>query len=124
MRKRLFDVLQFCQAISDYTAGLDFSKYQRDPMVQDAVERRLGIIGEVFNRAVELDPELPEHIPELRQIAGLRNHVIHGYDTVDDEIIWDIVKNKIPLLKARVAALLDEADPSVRAAGGGDPSAS
>ena len=87
-RQRLLDVLVSCQAISQYTAGLDFAAYEREAMVRDAVERRLGIIGEALNRAVTLEPLLVDRIPELRQIVGLRNRVIHGYDAVDDEIVW------------------------------------
>lgn len=108
MRQRLFDVPQSCQAISQYTAGLDLAAYERDPMVRDAVERRLGIIGEALNRAVDLDPELEYRVPELRAIVGLRNRLIHGYDVVDDRILWDIVQNELPRLRARVQALLSE----------------
>jgi uncharacterized protein with HEPN domain len=112
-RHRLLDlkVLVSCQAIDQYTAGLDFAAYEREAMVRDAVERRLGIIGEALNRAVTLEPLLVDRIPELRQIVGLRNRVIHGYDAVDDEIVWDIIQNKLPRLQARVAELLGEDDP-------------
>jgi uncharacterized protein with HEPN domain len=108
MRQRLLDVLLSCQAISQYTAGLDFAAYKRNPMVRDAVERRIGIIGEALNRAVELAPELEDRVPELREIVGLRNRVIHGYDVVDDRIIWDIVQNELPLLQAHIAKLIGE----------------
>ncbi len=43
MRQRLHDVLESCQAIASYTAGLDFAVYQAEPMVRDAVERRFGL---------------------------------------------------------------------------------
>ncbi len=105
MRKLLFDVLQSCQAISQYTAGLDFAAYKRNAMVRDAVERRFGIIGEALNRAAALDSELADRIPELREIVGLRNRLIHGCDVVDDRIIWDIVQNELPLLQAHIAEL-------------------
>ena len=72
--------------------GVDFAAYERDDMVRDAVERRLGIIGEALNRAAVLEPALVDRVPELRQIVGLRNRVIHGYDAVDDEIVWDVVQ--------------------------------
>lgn len=111
--QRLLDlkVLVSCRAIGQYTARLDFAAYEREVMVRDAVERRLGIIGEALNRAAVLEPTLAELVPELRQIVGLRNRVIHGYDAVDDEIVWDIVQNKLPRLQARVAELLEEDDP-------------
>jgi uncharacterized protein with HEPN domain len=78
-------------------------------MTRDAVERRLGIIGEALSRAAVLEPRLVDRVPELRQIVGLRNRVIHGYDAVDDEIICDVVQHELPRLHARVAELLGEA---------------
>lgn len=108
MRQRLFDVLQSCEAIGQYTARLSFAAYMLDPMARDAVERRLGIIGEALNRVADLDPEMADQVPELRRIVGLRNRLIHGYDAVDDAIVWDIVTNKLPRLQARVEELLAE----------------
>ena len=112
-RRRLLDlkVLLSCRAIGQYTAELDFAAYERDNMVRDAVERRLGIIGEALNRAVACEPTLIDRVPELRQIVGLRHRVNHGYDAVDDEIVWDIVQHKLPLLQASVEALLEEVEP-------------
>ena len=110
-RQRLLDVLVSCRAIGQYTIGLDFAAYERDDMVRDAVERRLGIIGEALNRAAVLEPGLVDRVPELRQIVGLRNRVIHGYDAVDDEIVWDILQHKLSGLQSRVAELLGEIEP-------------
>jgi uncharacterized protein with HEPN domain len=111
-RQRLHDALIACRAISRYTAGLDFAAYMRDELVRDGVERRFGIIGEALNRAEMLEPVLAEQIPELRQIVGLRNRLIHGYDAVDDEIVWNLVQHELPLLRARLAALLGEDEPN------------
>lgn len=80
-------------------------------MVRDAVERRLGIIGEALNRAADFDPELWEQVPEFHRIVGLRNRVIHGYSLVDNEVIWDVVQNKLPPLEASVTALLANKSP-------------
>jgi uncharacterized protein with HEPN domain len=80
--RRLRDTLRSCRAIGLYTAGLDLATYEHAAIVRDAVERRLGIIGEALNRAVALEPTLAEQLSELRQIVGLRNRVIHAYDEV------------------------------------------
>lgn len=109
-RRRLRDALESCSAIGRYTAGLDLAGYERDAMVRDAVERRLGIIGEALNRAVSSEPALAEQLPELRQIVGLRNRVIHGYDDVNAEIVWNLVRNRLPQLQARLAAILGDSD--------------
>ena len=80
-------------------------------MVRDAVERRLGIIGEALNRAADFAPELRDQVPEFHQIVGLRNRVIHGCSLVDNEVNWDVVQNKLPTLEASVTALITDTFP-------------
>jgi uncharacterized protein with HEPN domain len=63
-------------------------------MRQAALERKFEILGEALNRAEQSDPELADHLPELRRIIGMRNRIIHGYDAVDEEILWDAVQFK------------------------------
>ena len=76
-------------------------------MMRAAVERKLEIIGEAFVRLEEAEPAVTENFPELRKIIGLRNRIIHGYDTVDEELIWDVVQNRLPALLEQVEALLE-----------------
>ncbi len=78
-------------------------------MVRDAVERRLGIIGEVLKRDVEQSPELEGRVPDLREIVGLRNRLIYGYQAKDDRIIWYAIQEELPPLEASIAALLRDA---------------
>jgi uncharacterized protein with HEPN domain len=84
------------------TAGRD--AFFADPMIQDAVIRNLEVMGEAVRR-VSADtrsahPEIP-----WKQIAGTRDRVIHGYFTVDLEIVWEIVETELPPLHLRLAAL-------------------
>ncbi len=110
-RQRLLDALDSCRAIRRYTAGLDFAAYLHDDEKRDAVERRLGIIGEALHPAEALEPALAGQLPELRQIVGLRNRVIHAYADVNADIVWDIVQNRLPSLQTRLADLLGEGKP-------------
>lgn len=110
-RQRLRDALDSCRAIRRYTAGVDFTTYLSNDMLRDAVERRLGIVGEALNRAQAADPALAGQIRELRRIVGMRNRVVHGYDTVDNEIVWTVVQKNVPLLETRLAHLLAEEAP-------------
>jgi uncharacterized protein with HEPN domain len=110
-RTSLFDALDSCRAIRRYTDGVDFAAYLRDNMMRDAIERRLGIIGEAPHHAEALDPSLADQLPELRRIVGLRNRVIHAYFDVNPAIVWDIVVNRLPSLQERLAKLLTE-DPA------------
>jgi uncharacterized protein with HEPN domain len=109
-KKRLLDVVNACEAIADFVAGMDFATYESNRLLRSAVERQFEIIGEALNKAGAAEPSLAAQIPELDRIIGLRNRLIHGYDNVDDEILWDIVQSKLAPLKARIDSLLREAD--------------
>lgn len=73
-------------------------------MLRRAVERELEIIGEAVNRLLKLNEDLL--FQEARRIVDLRNFVIHGYDKVDDVIIWGIIIKDLPRLKSEVQRLL------------------
>ena len=111
-RQRLLDALESCQTIRRYVAGIDYEAYLCDDEKRDAVERRLGIIGEALHKATTLDPALADELPELRQIVGLRNRVIHAYADVNAETIWIVVQQKLPPLQSRLATLLEETEPT------------
>jgi uncharacterized protein with HEPN domain len=83
-----------------------FLRLSADDMFRSAVERKLGIIGEAFAKLEEADPALTENFPELRKIIGMRNRIVHGYDNVDEELVWDVVQNRLPALQQKVEALL------------------
>src|SRR5437773_1288574 len=113
-RKRLLDVVNACEAIAEFVAGKDFSTYENDRLLRSGVERQFEIIGEALNKAGAAEPSLVAQIPEFHRIIGLRNRLIHGYDNVDDEILWDVVHSKLPPLKARIADILREAEKTDR----------
>mgnify|MGYP002795187949 CR=1 FL=1 len=64
----------------------DFSQYRSNIILKRATERELEIIGEAVNRILKIDPDFP--LKNARNIIGLRNQVIHAYDTISDENIW------------------------------------
>lgn len=107
-KKRLFDALEACRAIQQFTSGINFTGYSADSMRRAAVERKFEILGEALNRAEESTPDVAERLPEIRRIIGMRNRIIHGYDAVDDEIVWDAVRNKIPHLLEHLPKLLTD----------------
>ena len=80
-------------------------EYLADVLLRSAVERQFEIIGEAMNRAAQLDDTVESRGPELRRIVGLRNRIIHGYDSVDDELVWSIVQDNLPSLRTSLAAL-------------------
>jgi uncharacterized protein with HEPN domain len=77
-----------------------FDEYTSDVLLKRAIERNLEIIGEAMNRILKEDPLFP--IDNAKRIIGLRNQIIHGYDSISDENIWGIVINHLPKLKEEI----------------------
>ncbi|MDE6468365.1 MAG: DUF86 domain-containing protein [Muribaculaceae bacterium] len=79
--------------------------YLSDLCLRRAVERNITIIGEAMNRLLKLAPDI--QISAARRIVDTRNYVIHGYDSVTDDIMWGIIIRHLPLLRTEVEKLLD-----------------
>lgn len=80
--------------------------YQTDRKTQAAVERKFEIIGEAQNRIRSADAELLGRIRDYRSIISFRNILAHGYDSVEDRVVWGIVENDLSTLIEDVRALL------------------
>jgi uncharacterized protein with HEPN domain len=93
------DMLEALRKIDSYTAGLDHSAFLQDEKTIDAVVRNLEVLGEA---AQQIPDEFEARHPGVpwRRIAGLRNRIVHDYFGLDLEIIWQIVRNDLPPLKA------------------------
>jgi len=101
----LFDIRCSIDSINDYIGEeKNFNNYLENKLLRRGVERELEIIGEAANRILRIDPDI--NIDNARKIVDLRNWVIHGYDKVDDVIIWGIVCRQLPVLKEQVEKLL------------------
>jgi uncharacterized protein with HEPN domain len=105
IKKYLFDIQVSIESIFDYLGERrDFFDYQNSKMLRRAVEREIEIIGEATSKILQLEPHIA--LGNARKIVDTRNWVIHGYDKVDDVIIWGIISNHLPLLLSEVKALL------------------
>ncbi|MFN4975607.1 MAG: DUF86 domain-containing protein [Bacteroidota bacterium] len=104
----LFDVLNAIMEINSFFIHTpkEFTSYKDDLRTKRAVERNIEIIGEALNRIITRDDSI--NISNARKIVDTRNRIIHGYDSVSDEIIWGIVINHIPLLENEVQTLLKD----------------
>ena len=75
-------------------------------MRRSAVKRQLEILGEACSRLARLEPALIESVADLKLAIDLRNRIIHGYDAVDDEIVFLTVIDDLDALKTDLARLL------------------
>ncbi len=73
-------------------------------MLRRAVEREFEIIGEAINRIEKIDSTI--NISSKRQIVNMRNRVMHGYDKIDNEIVWGTIVRHLPKLKEQIEQLL------------------
>ena len=108
VKKSLLDAQSACQAIQEFTAGHTLESYQQNLRDRSAVERQFEIVGEAFVRINNADPSFRDSLPEMRDIIGMRNRIIHGYDHVADVVVWNAAKGSVPALMAKLAEWLDE----------------
>lgn len=103
----LDDILESIDRIEEYTKGKTQEDFDSDIAFQDAVLRRLEIIGEAVRH---IPDEIKDQYPEVewKKISGARDVFIHGYFGVKLERVWDTVVNDLPKLKKQVKKILEE----------------
>ena len=99
------DILRSIQEIETFCLGKTFHDFREDRALQLIIERELEIIGEALARLRRDHPNLTEEIRDIHKVVGLRNVLAHGYDVLEHEILWDIVENKLPILKVDILKL-------------------
>jgi uncharacterized protein with HEPN domain len=104
----LYDILNAIMEIESFfnESSKEFSKYQSDLRTKRAVERNVEIIGEALSRILKRDETIV--ISNSRKIVDTRNRIIHGYDSVSDDIIWGIVIRHLPILQTEIQELLGD----------------
>lgn len=102
----LYNILSSINEIESYyvEAPKIFEIYQNDLRTKRAVERNIEIIGEAMSRILKHDNK----VENSRKIVDVRNRIIHGYDSVSDDVIWGIVIKNLPVLQKEVEKLLAE----------------
>ena len=101
----LDDILKATKKIEKYTKSFTIEKLKKDSLVVDGVVRNLEIIGEA---AKNIPANIKEKYSEVewKKIAGLRDILVHEYFGVDLEVLWDIICNKLPLLRKQIISIL------------------
>ncbi len=108
-RDFLLDILEAIRRIRLYTEDITYPAFLDDTKTQDAVIRNIEIIGEATKK---LSPEIRNrysHVP-WKEMAGVRDRLIHAYFGVNLDIVWHIVSVELPEVAAQIARILDEND--------------
>lgn len=108
VRKYLFDILQACRLLEQFTGGKTFADYSADALLRSGVERQFAIAGEALNQALRVDPGLAEGVAGARRIIAFRNRLVHGYASVSNEVVWGVLETHLPALRRDVERLLAE----------------
>ena len=109
----LLDMLQSAQMIQAYINALDQTAFEADLKTQDAVIRRIEIIGEAVRR-LSLEFRARHRDIPWQQIAGMRNKLIHEYDRGDLVAVWEVAQQDIPQLIAQLQPLIPPDEPDER----------
>jgi uncharacterized protein with HEPN domain len=105
VKKYLQDIVASVDGIKSYTNGITkFADFVSNRLVYRAVERELEIIAEAITRIKKVDASI--EISNSKKIIGLRNRVIHSYDTISEDIVWGVIVNHLDGLKTEVDELI------------------
>ena len=106
-RVSLVDILEAAKLIQSFAYGTTKSSFEQDDQLQSAIVRQFEIIGEATKRLSE-DFKLGHSEIPWKAMAGMRDILIHAYDKVDVDEIWNATKNSVPKLIAKIEAILDK----------------
>ena len=104
--KRLKDIESAIEEIEEFTNrfGRRFDIFCKDMLFFRGVQMNIAIMGEAMNAILRAHPDIS--ISSARKIVDTRNYVIHGYDSLSPEILWNIVINHLPVLKKEIQDLM------------------
>lgn len=103
----LDDILESVEKIRRFTQGMSYDEFIDDPKTVDAVLRNFEVIGEATKNVPDDIRKEHADVP-WSEMAGMRDKLIHGYATVELQIIWETVQKEIPALRTQIESVRDE----------------
>jgi len=91
VKKFFLDVVLAAEEINTFIDKSEFDDFKNSRLLQKAIEGEFEIIGEALNRIKKVDESLLNNITEYKRIIAFRNVLAHGYDIVDEKLLWDAV---------------------------------
>jgi uncharacterized protein with HEPN domain len=103
----VLDIIYAIERILSYTSGMSYERFAVNEEKQDAVLRRITIIGEATKRISAEFREVHSHIA-WREMAGMRDIVVHNYDQLKVQVVWDVVQNDLSHLLTQLQCIVTE----------------
>jgi len=105
----LNDIVSAMESIESFVEGMTLEEVEKDDKTSRAVVRKFEIIGEATKH---LSEKIKEENPEIpwKNMAGMRNRLIHAYFGVDYKLVWEAIKIEIPRLKPKLEEILEKLD--------------
>ena len=107
-RVALGDALIASEHVTYFLADVTGEEYAANLLLSSAVERQFIVLGEALSRALKADSAMLERLPEVQEVIGFRNVLVHGYDAVEDMSVYDLAREDLPGLMIRIRKLLEE----------------
>lgn len=107
-KKYLTDMLDACRYLLEATQGKTIREYNTDRVFRGFVERELQNIGEALRQLDSHYPEIAARITEYERIIRFRHALVHGYDSIKPQLVWDIIENKLTTLCEELEILLHQ----------------
>lgn len=105
-KKYLYDIARAAALAVEFVGGKSFTDYAADAMLRSAVERQLEIVGEALAQLARIDPATASQISDHQRIIAFRNILIHGYAEIDHRIVWNVLEQKLPIVRREADSLL------------------
>ena len=102
----LYHILDECRFILAATSGMTKDQLLENEVMKRAVVRSLEIVGEA-SKKIPVDVKLKWHAISWKNMAGMRDRLIHDYVGINYSIVWDVILNKIPELEKQIASVID-----------------
>ncbi len=102
------DIVVAMESIEEFIAGMDLASFRADDKTASAVMRKLEIIGEAVKQVPDEVRQRYSHVP-WKEMAGMRDKLIHFYFGVDYSLVWRAITERVPEVKEELQAILEEA---------------
>lgn len=103
------DILDAIDKIEEFIGNMEYGEFIQDDKTSTAVVKKIEIIGEAIKN-IPRDVRVKHNAIPWKDIVGMRNKITHNYFKIDYEIVWNVVKEKLPALKIQVEQVLKEMD--------------